>query len=220
MDACDPTIQLCDAIPMDLPVNGTNATTSFLATASKVGLPLVGAVQLSASLVTLMGSSSDSADQYLFYQSILNGVFGSAGVALGLIKPMLGKGKAPEEEAPAEEAPVEGETPMLRQAEEAPVEGEAEEEALVEEPKAPGMPISTLVSLLGLVSGSSTLGLYFVADDADYTDTEKYLNLAASGLAIALGTVTLLDYLGSKPEQPEEEAPEEPAAEAEEVALL
>ena len=43
MDACDPTIQLCDgAVPMDLPVNGTNSTTSFLSTASKVGLPLVG----------------------------------------------------------------------------------------------------------------------------------------------------------------------------------
>ena len=58
-----------------------------------------------------------------------------------------------------------------------------------------------------------------MADDKDYTDTEKYLNLAASGLAIVLGTVTLLDVLGSKPEKPEE-VPEEPVAEEEPLAFL
>ena len=76
-----------------------------------------------------------------------------------------------------------------------------------------------MFGLLGLVSGGSTLGLYFAADDKDYTDTEKYLNLAASGLAIVLGTVTLLDFLGSKPEKPEE-VPEEPAAEEDPLAIL
>ena len=219
MDACDPTIQLCDgAVPMDLPVNGTNSTTSFLTTASKVGLPLVGAIQLTAGVMTYLGSASDSSDNYLTYQSIINAAFGTAGVALGLLG---GKGKAPKEEAP-EEAPLEGEEPMpmLRQEEEPiAVEGEGEEEALVEG-KPPGMPLGTLFSLLGLVSGGSTLGLYFVADDKDYTDTEKYLNLAASGLAIALGTITLLDFLGSKPAKPEEVAPEEPVAEEDPLAIL
>ena len=219
MDACDPTIQLCDgATPMDLPVNGTNSTTSFLTTASRVGLPLVGAVQLGAGFITLFGSASDSKDSYLTYQSYINAVFGTAGVFLGVTG---GKGKAPKEEAPEEEAPVEGEAPVLRQADEPEaVDGAVEEgeEALVEG-KPPGMPLGALFSLLGLVSGGSTLGLYFVADDKDYTDTEKYLNLAASGLAIVLGTVTLLDVLGSRPEKPEE-VPEEPVAEEEPLAFL
>ena len=219
MDACDPTIQLCDgAVPMDLPVNGTNSTTSFLSTASKVGLPLVGAVQLGAGFLTLFGSAADSSDDYLTYQSYINAVFGTAGVFLG-VTGMMGNKAPKEEESPEEEAPAEGEEPMLRQAEEdEAVEGEIEEEALVED-KAPGMSLATLFSLLGLVSGGSTLGLYFVADDKDYTDTEKYLNLAASGLAIVLGTVSLLDYLGSKPEKPEE-VPEEPVAEEEPLAFL
>ena len=78
-----------------------------------------------------------------------------------------------------------------------------------------------MFGILGLVSGGSTLGLYFAADDKDYTDAEKYLNLAASGLAIVLGTVSLLDHLGSKPEKPEEEAPEEePVAEEDPLAIL
>ena len=219
MDACDPTIQLCDeAVPMDLPVNGTNSTTSFLSTASKVGLPLVGALQLGAGVMTLLGSAEDSSDDWLTYQSYINVGFGTAGALLGVLG-FLGNKAPKEEEVPEEEAPAEGEEPMLRQAEEdEAVEGEVEEEALVED-KAPGMTLATLFSLLGLVSGGSTLGLYFVADDKDYTDTEKYLNLAASGLAIVLGTVTLLDVLGSKPEKPEE-VPEEPVAEEEPAAFL
>jgi hypothetical protein len=155
----------------------------------------------------------------LTYQSYINAVFGTAGVFLG-VTGMMGNKAPKEEEAPEEEAPVEGEEPMLRQAEEdEAAEGEVEEEALVEE-KAPGMPLATLFGLLGLVSGGSTLGLYFVADDKDYTDTEKYLNLAASGLAIVLGTVTLLDVLGSKPEKPEEVPEEEPVAEEDPLAIL
>ena len=59
-----------------------------------------------------------------------------------------------------------------------------------------------------------------MADDKDYTDAEKYLNLAASGLAIVLGTVSLLDYLGSKPEKPEEVPEEEPVAEEDPLAML
>ena len=205
---------------MNHTVNGTNSTTSFLTTASRVGLPLVGAVQLGAGFMTLFGSAADSADSYLNYQSYINAAFGTAGVFLG-VTGMMGNKAPKEEEAPEEEeAPVEGEEPMLRddhEGEAAEGEVEVEEEALVEEKK-PGMPLATLVSLLGLVSGGSTLGLYFMADDADYTDAEKYLNLAASGLAIVLGTVTLLDYLGSKPE---EEAPEEePVAEEEPLAFL
>ena len=77
------------------------------------------------------------------------------------------------------------------------------------------MSLATLFSLLGLVSGGSTLGLHFKAGSAVYTSTEKYLNLAASGLAIVLGTVTLLDVLGSKPEEAEEVPDEEPAAKGE-----
>ena len=169
--------------------------------------------------MTLLGSAEDSSDDWLTYQSYINVGFGTAGALLGVLG-LLGNKAPKEEEAPEEEeAPAEGEEPMLRDGHEGEAaEGEVEEEALVED-KAPGMSLATLFSLLGLVSGGSTLGLYFVADDKDYTDTEKYLNLAASGLAIVLGTVTLLDVLGSKPEKPEE-VPEEPVAEEDPLAIL
>lgn len=155
MSDCDPTVQLCDTgIPMDaLPANGTNSTTGLVGNlgmfASGPGLPLVSALQLSAGVVTYLGSVSDASDtgkapaNYQLYQSIINAVFGTAGLAIG-VKGLLG-GKGPKEEAPAEEEePVEegAEEPMLRQEEEAP-EAEAEEAPAEEAPeeKGPGAPL-------------------------------------------------------------------------------
>jgi hypothetical protein len=182
-------------------------------------------------VITYLGSVSDGdtskePTNYQLYQSIINGVFGTAGVALGVLGLLGGKGPK-EEEVPEEEAPVEGEEeePALRQAEEEePAEGEETELAPVEEEGKPGTPLATWVGILGLLSGGSTLGLYFLAAETKnaYEDIELYLNLAASGLALVLGTVTLIDFLGSRPEAPEEEvAPEDAAAEeVDEAAIL
>jgi hypothetical protein len=147
-DACDPTVQLCDGAVYDnSTANATNETTSLFKTISTVGLPVVGAIQLSAGVITYLGSVSDgdtgkAPANYQLYQSIINGVFGTAGVALGVLG-LMG-GKAPEEEVPEEEAPVEGEEemPALRQAEEeAEATAEETELAPVEEESEAGMPL-------------------------------------------------------------------------------
>lgn len=59
---------------------------------------------------------------------------------------------------------------------------------------------------MGIVTGGSTLALYFMAADTKdaYEPAEQYLNLAASSLAIIFGTFSLLAKLGGKPDAPEE----------------
>lgn len=232
MSDCDPTVQLCDTgIHNDtLPANGTNSTTSLVGKlgdiASGPGLLGVGALQLSAGLVTYFGSLSDAPSKtkkpasYMFYQSIINSVFGTAGIAVGVMG-LLG-GKGPKEEAPTdmppEEDPAEEEEPMLMQSEDgAPPGDEPPAEEPPKEEKKPGMPLGELVSILGLASGASTLLLYFMTvgdTDNAYEDSEKYLNLAASSTAILFGTISLLASLGGKPDAPEEaDAPEDIAPE-------
>ena len=59
--ACDPTVQLCDnSTGMNNTLNGTDVahSTGFLEQArslTKVGLPVLGALQLSAGIATYLG---------------------------------------------------------------------------------------------------------------------------------------------------------------------
>jgi hypothetical protein len=64
--------------------------------------------------------------------------------------------------------------------------------------------IGSLINISGLVSGGATLFLYFKANSyvGAFTSSEQAINLSASVLALAFGTVGVLDFV-QKPSGPQ-----------------
>jgi hypothetical protein len=121
LQACDPTVQLCEDPTLNGTMNDTmpHDATSLIDQArslTKVGLPVLGALQLTAGVMTYLGEVKDGDTSmapynYELYMSALNGFFGSVGLAWGLMG-LLAKPAGPPGpgDMPPPE-PVDGETP-------------------------------------------------------------------------------------------------------------
>lgn len=215
---CDPSFEVCE--DAEIVAEEEAASGSLLDTIGSFTLPLSGALQLGTTALYFIDKPTKDADDYMMYQAILNGVFGTAGLVFGALA--LVPASAEEEEVVCEEGedcPVEEEEKKaeerLRQDEEAD-KGEEEEVVAEEEEASEPLDITNLVALSGLVSGGAGLALSFMAGLDNYETTPQILNLAASSLAVLTGTLALVGTLGGAPAEEEEVDAEGDAGDEEE----
>jgi hypothetical protein len=205
---CDPSFEVCE--DAEIVAEEEEASGSLLDTIGSFTLPLSGALQLGTTALYFIDKPSKDADDYMMYQAILNGVFGTAGLVFGALALVPASAEEEEEEVvceegeecPEEEEEEEAEE-RLRQDEEAE-EGEEEEVVAEEEEASEPLDITNLVALSGLVSGGAGLALSFMAGLDNYDTTPQILNLAASSLAVLTGTLALVGSLGGAPAEEEE----------------